>query len=116
MTATMTRRQKRVAELLHQEIGQLIYRRAGDPRLAGVTVTDVEVSPDLRRAHVYVSVMGDDEARQAALDALAHATGFFRHELAATLDLRFVPDLSFHLDVSLDRAERIDYLLAHLDE
>jgi ribosome-binding factor A len=111
-----TRRQKRVAELLHEELGQLIQQRAGDPRLAFVTVTDVEVSPDLRRAHIYVSVMSDDEARQEALTALAHATGFFRRELAGALNLRFVPDLSFHLDVSLDRASRIDYLLEHLDE
>jgi ribosome-binding factor A len=112
----VTKRQKRVAELLHKEMSLLIQQRVGDPRLAFVTVTGVEVTPDLRRAHVYVSILGDDEARQAALTALAHATGFFRHELAATLDLRFVPELLFHLDVSLDRAERIDELLAHLDE
>jgi ribosome-binding factor A len=111
-----TRRQKRVAELLHEELSLLIQQRASDPRLAFVTVTGAEITPNLRRADVYVSILGDDETRQAALAALTNAIGFFRHELAAALDLRFVPELTFHLDVSLDRAERIDDLLAHLHE
>jgi len=66
LTALTSRRQRQVAELLHQEISLLIQRRARDPRLGFVTITDVEVTPDLRLAHVYVSVLGtDDEVKQA---------------------------------------------------
>lgn len=115
MTAKGTRRQKRVAELVHEEMSQLIRQRVADPRLEPVTVTGVDVTPDLRIAHVYVSVLGDEEARRESLTALGHAAGFFRRELASTLQLRFVPDISFHLDDTLDRAERIDRLLEQLD-
>jgi ribosome-binding factor A len=109
-----TRRQRRVAELLHEEISILIQQHAHDPRLALVTVTGVEVTPDLRQARVYVSVMGDEEVRRSALQGLARAKGFFRHELGTGLNLRFVPDLTFHLDESLDRGQRIDALLDQL--
>jgi ribosome-binding factor A len=105
------RRQRQVAELLHQEISLLIQRQVRDPRLGLVTVTDVEVTPDLRLAHIYVSVMGgDDEVRQA-MAGLKSATGFFRHELGSALSLRFIPELSFRLDKSLEQGLRIDQLL-----
>jgi ribosome-binding factor A len=106
-----TRRQRQVAELLHEEIGTLILRKARDPRLKGVTITDVEVSPDLENAWVYVSVLGTTEQVQEALAGLKSATGFLRRELAATLSLRVVPHLMFRLDDSLERGMRIDQLL-----
>ncbi|UCC85716.1 MAG: 30S ribosome-binding factor RbfA [Anaerolineales bacterium] len=106
-----TRRQRQVAELLHQEISLLIQRRARDPRVRLVTVTGVEMSPDLRLAHVYVSVMGDQEAAKQALMGLRHAAGFFRRELGASLSLRYQPELVFRLDDSLERGFRIDELL-----
>jgi ribosome-binding factor A len=109
-----TRRQRQVAELLHQEISLLIQRQARDPRLGFVTVTDVEVTPDLRLATVYVSVMGGDDEVKQTLAGLKNATGFFRHELGGTLSLRFVPELSFRLDESLEQGLHIDQLLDSL--
>jgi ribosome-binding factor A len=109
-----TRRQRQVAELLHQEISLLIQRQVRDPRLGFVTVTDVEVTPDLRLAHIYVSVMGGDDEAQQALAGLKSAAGFFRHELGSALSLRFVPELSFRLDRSLEQGLRIDQLLDSL--
>ncbi len=106
-----TRRQRQVAELLHEEIGTLILRKARDPRLKGVTVTGVEVSPDLENAWVYVSVLGTEEETQAALAGLKSATGFLRREIAAALSLRIVPHLMFRLDDSIERGMRIDRLL-----
>jgi ribosome-binding factor A len=109
-----TRRQRQVAELVHQEISLLIQRQVRDPRLGFVTVTDVEVTPDLRLAHIYVSVMGGDDEAQQALAGLKSAAGFFRHELGSALSLRFVPELSFRLDRSLEQGLRIDQLLDSL--
>ena len=73
-----SRRQRQVAELLHEEISLLIQRRARDPRLGFVTVTGVEMSPDLRVAHVYVSVLGSGGDVQQSLESLRRAAGFFR--------------------------------------
>ncbi len=106
-----TRRQRQVAELLHEEIGTLILRKARDPRLKTVTVTGVEVSPDLENAWVYVSVLGTKEQAQEALAGLRSAAGFLRRELAGALSLRIVPHLMFRLDDSLERGMRIDQLL-----
>ena len=111
-----SRRQRQVAELLHQEISLLIQRRARDPRLGFVTVTDVEVTPDLRLAHVYVSILGGDDEVKQTLEGLKHAANFFRHELSASLSLRYVPELSFRLDTSLEQGLRIDRLLDSLPD
>jgi len=108
------RRQRQVAELIHQEISLLILRQVRDPRLGSVTVTGVEVTPDLRLAHIYVSVMGGDYEAAQALVGLKSAAGFFRHELGSALSLRFTPELSFRLDKTLEQGLRIDQLLDSL--
>jgi ribosome-binding factor A len=110
----ITRRQRQVAELLHEEISLLIQRRVRDPRLGFVTVTGVEVSPDLRVAHVYVSVLGSDDDVQRSLESLRRAAGFFRRELGASLSLRYLPELNFRPDDTLERGFRIDRLLDSL--
>ncbi|MFQ6057893.1 MAG: 30S ribosome-binding factor RbfA [Anaerolineae bacterium] len=106
-----TRRQERVADLIQEEISDLLQRKVRDPRLEFVTVTAVEVSPDLRHAHVYVTLLGNQEEQQAALVGLQHAAGFLRHELGARLSLRRVPELTFALDKSIERGQRILDLL-----
>jgi ribosome-binding factor A len=111
-----TRRQERVADLLQEEISGLLQREVRDPRLEFVTVTAVKVSPDLRHARVYVSLLGSEEEQQAALVGLRHATGFLRHELGARLSLRLVPDLTFVLDESIERGQRILELLHQLEK
>jgi len=108
------RRQERVTERIHQELSDLLLRRMRDPRLGFVTVTDVEVTPDLKLATVFVSVLGDQEAAQSAVAGLQHASSYIRRELAQTLQMRIVPELRFLLDDSWERGARIDELLERL--
>ena len=74
------------------------------------------MSPDLRVAHVYVSILGSDDDVQASLESLSHAAGFFRRELGASLSLRYLPELNFRPDNTLERALRIDQLLDSLQK
>jgi ribosome-binding factor A len=97
----MTERTKRVDELLRQEIGEIISRELADPRIGFVTITNVETTPDLRHARVWVSVIGTDDEREAALRSLAHAMPFVRHELGGRLRLRRIPELHVRADDTL---------------
>jgi ribosome-binding factor A len=106
-----SRRQAQVADEIRREIGNLLLRQVKDPRIGFASITEVRVSPDLRHAHVNVSVFGDDAERKATLAALQHSTGFFRHEIGASLQLRYTPEITFHLDDSLERGDRILRLL-----
>ncbi len=111
-----TRRQRQVAELLHQEISQLIQYRAHDPRLGFVTVTGVEVSSDLTFARIYISVLGDESEVESTFEGLVSASSYFRRELGQSLSLRHVPQLEFELDTSLEYGMRIDNLLDQIKE
>ncbi|MBM4429646.1 MAG: 30S ribosome-binding factor RbfA [Chloroflexi bacterium] len=109
-----SRRQERVSERIHQELSELLQRRLRDPRLAYVTVTEVQVSPDLKLATIFVSALGDDEAGESALTGLQHASRYIRRELAQMLQMRAMPELRFLLDDSWERGARIDQLLEQL--
>ena len=110
----VTRRQKRVAEMLMEELGSMIALELNDPRLRFVSVTAVEISPDLRHARVYVSHLGTTEEEPEILQALEHATGYLRRGLAQRVVLRYVPKLTFHIDDVLARARRIDALIEQI--
>ncbi len=111
-----SRRTERVNELLRNEISELIRRQLKDPRLAGmVTVTEVTTAPDLSSARVFVSVMGSDEEKQASLQTLRRAAGFFHRKLLR-LRMRRVPELDFRLDTSLERGDRVLGLLRELEQ
>jgi ribosome-binding factor A len=102
----MSRRTERVSDLLREEISNLVRDELHDPRILGlVTITEVDVSPDLRRADVYVSVLGTDEERDSTLEALGHARPFVRRELSKRLHLRYTPDVHFVGDKTLERAQ-----------
>lgn len=109
-----TRRQRRVAELIHRELSLLLMREARDPRLAGVTITEVRVSPDLMVARIYFSVLGEPGQDKEALAALDRANGYLRTQLAGQVRLRSVPELIFELDTSAAYGQRIDELLAQI--
>jgi ribosome-binding factor A len=111
-----TRRQRRVSELIHRELSLLLMREVRDPRLSDVTVTAVEITPDLLIAYVYFTVLGDADQGKEALAALEHAGGFLRTQLAGQVRLRFVPELIFELDRSAEYGRRIDELLAQVAE
>ncbi len=106
-----SRRQRQVSELLHEEISQLIQHHTRDPRLGFVTVTGVDVSPDLRLARVYVTTLGDETDAKSMLEGLASAAGYFRRQLGQSLSLRYVPQLTFKLDSSLEYGLHIESLL-----
>ena len=111
----MTRRTDRINGLLRQEISKLLSHELNDPRLSGVvSITQVETSTDLRRARVYVSVLGDQQEKNTVLSGINSATRFMRRELGERLTIRYVPELSFVLDESLDEAERIFNLMDSL--
>lgn len=102
---------ERLDELLRQEIARLIAEEVRDPRVGFTTVMDARVSPDLRHARVYVSVLGDDEEKEAAVEALQRASGFLRRRLGAIVEMRYLPEITFELDRSLERASRIEEIL-----
>jgi ribosome-binding factor A len=103
-----------VDELLKQEIAGFI-RDMKDPRVGFTTVMDVRTSPDLRHARVYVSVLGDEEVKQATVSALQGARGYLRARLGRDVTLKYLPELHFELDRTLEQAARIDALLEELD-
>jgi ribosome-binding factor A len=111
-----TRRQRRVAELVHRELSLLLLNETRDPRVAGVTITDVDVTPDLMLARIYFSVLGGAEEEKEAQAGLQSASGFLRSQLAGRIYLRFVPELSFHLDTSAAYARRIEDILDQIAE
>lgn len=106
-----TIRQQRVAELLFQELSILIGNELDDPKLALVTVVQVEISRDLRNAKVYVSHDDDDVPESEVLKRLARATSYMRSQIAVRLALRSVPELLFIYDHTPERAARVNELL-----
>jgi ribosome-binding factor A len=106
-----SRRQLRVAELIQQELATLITFDLRDPRLAFVSVTRVQASPDLRHANVYISSLSGEESEAEIMAALRHASGFLRRELGNRTTLRYVPELAFHFDDGLIQSQRMSDLL-----
>ena len=112
-----THRVERVAAQLRQEISEIIIRDLKDPRIGMATTTEVKLTPDLRNATVRVSVVGEDDGRQAAIDGLEHAKGFIRRELGLRLsNLRFAPDLHFQLDEGVAYSVRVSQLLREVQQ
>jgi len=113
----MTRRTERINDLLREEISDLLRRGVKDPRIGGlVTVTEVDVSPDLRRAKVFVSVLGTEEEKASTFRALTAAAHFVQRELRKRLTIRRTPELFFVPDDSLERGARILELLQRAQE
>ncbi len=109
----MARQRKlRVREAIRDEVADILRRELRDPRVGFTSVTDVEVSDDLRHARVYVSVLGGEEDRRRTIEGLEKARGFIRASLGQRLRLRYVPDLAFALDRSLEEGHRVGLLLA----
>lgn len=110
------KRTERVNALIRQELQRLIQGEMKDPRVGFATVTAVQTSPDLRHARVYVSVMAGEDEANTAVRALKEARAYLRHELAARTELRYVPELDFTRDTTLEQASRIDALLKEAKE
>ena len=105
-------RHARIAEEIHHEISVMVAGELKDPRIIGlVTVTEVRVSPDLKLARIFVSVLGSEEEHASTLKGLAAASGFVRRELGVRLQMRRSPELLFIDDRSEEYKQRIDELL-----
>jgi ribosome-binding factor A len=108
-------RPERVSERIHQDISVMFAREVSDPRLVNLNVTRVEVSGDLRIAKIFVTPRDDAEATREMMNALAHANAYIRHQLAASLDMRFAPELRFQLDYSIEKGERFLRVLEQVE-
>ena len=111
----MSQRIERVDELLRQEIGALLAKEVQDPHIGFATVTDVEATPDLRHARVWISVIGGAPERRATIAALERAMPFVRHELGVRLHIRRIPALHVVLDDTHERATRVLRILEDLE-
>ena len=109
-------RQEKLGELIAAELSELLRTRVKDPRVGFASITHVEVSGDLRHAKVFVSVMGSPEERDATMQGLKNATGFLRHELATRLVLRYMPEIVFKLDKSIEEGSRILDLIQKVEQ
>jgi ribosome-binding factor A len=105
------RRPERLGEQIREEVSQIVLGELKDPRISSAVVTDVEVSPDLRHAKVYVNILGGDEEVRKTLGALRSAAGFVRWQLGQTLRLRYTPQLHFALDKSARAGDRVEEIL-----
>ena len=108
------RRADRVGDVILQELAYLLQRKVKDPRLEGITLTRVQVSADLRHARVFYSVLATDEVKVAVAAGLDSARGYLKRELGRRLQLRYMPDIVFCYDDSLDYGSRIHRLLKEL--
>lgn len=106
---------EKLQELIKQEMSKMLLTDLKDPRIGFVTVTDVEMTGDLREAKIYVSVMGGAEQVKSSLEGLNSALGFVRREIGQRIRLRFTPEISFALDTSLDYGEHIQKLLLQVE-
>jgi ribosome-binding factor A len=108
-------RPERVAETIKREMAEILTRKLRDPRLGGmISVTDVEVTPDLSMARIYVSVLAEGAERDQVMAALTRSEGFVRHELAPRLGLREMPGVRFLLDTSIEKGARVEELLRRI--
>lgn len=103
----MTRRTRQVGEMLREELSDIIRREVKDPRVGFMSITMVDVPPDLRTARVYVSVLGTDEEREKTLEALRSAAKYIRFHLKPRLRMRQIPELEFRDDRSMEYAQQI---------
>ncbi len=114
MAKTGYNRADRVADQIRMEVADILMRKIKDPRVRSVTVTDVELTNDLRIARVFVTVMGTDAEEREIFAGLAKASGFVRGELGRRLTLRYLPEVVFVKDLSGPRGDRVLQLLDEL--
>ncbi|MCU0641596.1 MAG: 30S ribosome-binding factor RbfA [Candidatus Margulisbacteria bacterium] len=100
-------RQERVEELLRSEVSEIIRAQVDDPRIGFISITGVDVSPDLENARINVSILGTEEQKRDAMDGLHSATRYIRGELGHRVELRLVPKITFVRDDSLERGSRV---------
>ncbi len=111
----MSIKQGRMNDRIHQILSQLLLREISDPRLRGVSVTEVSLDPELMYAKVYVNAMGDEGREDVVMKALGRARSFLRREVGKRVRLRNTPELHFYWDHTLESASRINQLISSLE-
>jgi ribosome-binding factor A len=111
-----TLRSERLAEAIKEDVSGIIQRDLRDPRIGFVSITSVVVSHDLRHAKIFVSVLGDDDAKRRTMQGLERARGHVRSALGARLEIRFVPEILFRLDESIERGSRVVALMREVSK
>ncbi|MCI0521039.1 MAG: 30S ribosome-binding factor RbfA [Chloroflexi bacterium] len=109
-------RTERIADRIREELSQILLQGVADPRLEGISVTDVTVDRELAFAEIYISALEGTVRSEEILEGLRHAQGFLRHELSQRIELRVFPRLRFKWDATYERAERIERLFASIHE
>lgn len=109
-------RSRRVAVAIKEAVSQLLLEEMKDPRIGFVSIVDVEVSDDLRHANIYASVLGSDEEQHQTMQGLQAGQGFVRSRLGEMLRLRYTPEITFHLDDSIEHGAHISRLIKRLHE
>lgn len=108
-------RQERTAEQIQVILSELLRREVADPRLAGVTVTEVLIDRELQHANIYVNALGDDDREAEVIAGLESASGYLRGQIAQRIDLRSAPYVHFHWDPRLRYIDEVNDLLDSLD-
>jgi ribosome-binding factor A len=108
-------RAQRIGDRIQEELSQMLLLEIADPRLNGISVTDVRVDRELAFANIYVSAIEGSDRADEILAGLNHARGYLRYELSHRIDLRTFPQLKFHWDPTFERAERIDQIIKELN-
>lgn len=111
----MFKRSEKVSEAIHEMVSELLVKGLKDPRIGFVTITGVKVTDDLHLATIYFTVVGSDAEKKATEQGLNSAKGFIRKEMGKNLRMRYIPDLLFRYDSSVDYGNRIDSLLREID-
>lgn len=109
-----TLRMQRVNDRMREELSEMVVMEISDPRLSGITITDVNVDREFTYADIYVSAIEGHERAPEILEGLNHASGFLRKSLADRIELRIFPRLRFHWDPTPEKADHIEKLLASL--
>ena len=113
----MSHRIRKINQLIREELSKLLQRQVKDPRLSGfVSVNEVNTSPDLKSAKVYISTVADEQEKEKILRAISSASGYLHSELFKRLQMRHVPDLSFHWDDSIEKGAHLLELIEQVAE
>jgi ribosome-binding factor A len=111
----MSIKQQRMSDRIQHILSQLLLREVSDPRLQGITVTEVKIDAELMYAKVYVNALGDESREKKVMEGLKKASGFLRREVGQRISIRNTPELHFYWDETLERAERVNSIISGLD-
>ncbi|MBS4536005.1 30S ribosome-binding factor RbfA [Clostridium sp. D2Q-14] len=112
-----SKRISRISEEIKKIVSELIIKEIKDPRMSSMTtITEVEVTNDLRYANIYISVLGNEKERESTIEALQSASGFIRREIGKRIKLRYIPEPKFNLDKSIENGIYISKLIDSIKE